>query len=378
MKDIIRWDPKLPGFGQRTRESGTQRFVVQYKIGKQQRRVTLRAGITREAARKEAQRIFGKVAVGEDPQGERRAARAKAAATDTFRVLADRFIEFQAGRRRHATVRATKLYLLTSCARLHQLKLDAITRREVASVLDTIARTSGAPSADHARAAVSAFFAWAIGMGLADNNPVIGTPTHAGAMSRDRKLEDHELVAVWRALDSDDHGEIVKLLILTGQRRDEIARLRSVEVHDGVIDLPAERCKNGGRNVAVLVAGCPKDPAAPPRSRLAIRTPWNRLRWLQQGQARARRQAEPSPRQLRDIRRTVATGMADIDIEPHIIEAVLNHQSGSKAGVAGIYNKATYQPQKTAALGLWANYILSLVDQASGGNVRPLRRPRRG
>ena len=82
--------------------------------------------------------------------------------------------------------------------------------------------------------------------------------------------------------------------------------------------------------------------------------------------------------QLRDIRRTVATGMADIGIEPHIVEAVLNHVSGHKAGVAGIYNKSTYAPQKAAALGLWANHVLGLVGQASGGNVRPIRTPRRG
>jgi hypothetical protein len=65
---------------------------------------------------------------------------------------------------------------------------------------------------------------------------------------------------------------------------------------------------------------------------------------------------------LHDIRRTVATGMAEIGMQPHIIEAVLNHISGHKAGFAGIYNRATYLPEKTDALNRWAAHLLSVVE----------------
>ena len=63
-----------------------------------------------------------------------------------------------------------------------------------------------------------------------------------------------------------------------------------------------------------------------------------------------------------DIRRSVATHMAEIGIQPHIIEAVLNHVSGHKAGIAGIYNRATYAYEKAQALELWARHVMALVE----------------
>jgi integrase len=80
-----------------------------------------------------------------------------------------------------------------------------------------------------------------------------------------------------------------------------------------------------------------------------------------------------APWQLHDIRRSVATGMAELGIEPHIIEAILNHISGHKGGVSGIYNRATYLEPKTKALDVWASHVAVIVAQASGGNVLSMR-----
>ena len=77
---------------------------------------------------------------------------------------------------------------------------------------------------------------------------------------------------------------------------------------------------------------------------------------------------------LHDLRRTAATRMADIGIQPHVIEAVINHVSGHKAGVAGIYNRSTYEPEKQAALKAWANHLAVAIAKAEGANVTPLRK----
>ena len=132
--------------------------------------------------------------------------------------------------------------------------IEVVTRREVASVLATIAKEHGKVAADRARSALSAMFAWAVGDGLADINPVIGTNKHAGTTSRDRVLSDEELARIWLALDDDDYGRIVKLLILTGQRRDEIADLRRSEITETAIELPGERTKNHRPHVVPLSA----------------------------------------------------------------------------------------------------------------------------
>ena len=175
-----------------------------------------------EAKRKKQSRANGK-----DPQGEKLAVRATA--SETFGAIAQRYIEYRIkkGDLRPSSLYSTTLYLTKYCKRLHGLKIEAITRREIASVLGTIAGDRGKVAADRAGSAISAMFAWAIGEGLVDANPVVGVTKHAGVTSRDRVLDDKELAAIWLALDDDDYGRIVKLLILTGQRKTESAPQRN-------------------------------------------------------------------------------------------------------------------------------------------------------
>lgn len=371
--DHIFWDDDLPGFGLRIREGGSRNYVVQYKVGKKTRRMVIGPikRLTPEEARKQAKKELGKVSLGQDPQGEKAAT--KATATETFGAVAERFLTFQAKHLRPSSLYSTSLYLQQYCRRLHGLKLDTVTRREIASMLSTIAEKHGDVSADRARAALSAFFAWAMREGLCEANPVIGTNVYAGATSRDRKLTDAELAAVWLALDRNDYGDIVRLLILTGQRSDEIAKLRRSEVHDRVLDLPAERTKNGRPHIVPLsdIAYQVIEPHLG-RDWLFGRRGTGFSGWSKEKKLLDAKLKIPAW-QLRDIRRTVATGMAELGVEPHIVEACLNHVSGHKAGVAGIYNKATYLPPKTAALSLWENHVATIVAQAQGANVSRLR-----
>jgi integrase len=375
--DFIAWDDDLPGFGLRIREGGSRNYVIQYKIGAQNRRMTLGSikTLTLEQARKTAKKHLGNVANGEDPQGEKLAVRATA--TETFGAVAGRFLEYQTKRLRLSTYNATKLYLMDRCKRLHGLKIEAVTRREISSVLGTIASHNGPVAADRARSALSALFSWAVGAGLVESNPVIGANKHSGMTSRDRVLKDEELAAVWLALGDDDYGRIIKLLILTGQRRNEIADLRRGEICDRAIELPGERTKNHRPHIVPLsdaAYGLIEDRLGDDGERDLL---FGKGSGGFSGFSKSKAELDTklkgiAPWQLHDIRRSVATGMAEIGIEPHIIEAVLNHVSGHRAGVAGIYNRAAYLEPKTAALNRWAHHIAVILAQASGANVKRL------
>jgi integrase len=379
--DFIAWDAALPGFGLRVREGGSRTFVAQYKIGLKTRRLTLGSTkkLTLEQARKEAKKQLANVAAGGDPQGEK--AKARATATETFKAVTEGFIRHQTGRLRPSTMYSTRHYLLDYCRRLHDLNIAVITRREVASVLATIATDHGKVAADRARSALSAMFAWAVGAGLVDANPVIGTNKHAGATSRDRVLSNEELAAIWLAAGDDSYGRVVKLLILTGQRRDEIADLRRSEITDTAIELPGERTKNHRPHVVPL-----SDPAKAVIEEQLKATHHEFIFGKHRfsgfsGFSKAKAQLNAKlpgmkPWQLHDIRRSVATGMAELGIEPHVIEAVLNHVSGHRAGVAGIYNKATYLEPKAKALDGWAHHVSVIVAKASGANVVSLAEAR--
>ena len=210
-------------------------------------------------------------------------------------------------------------------------------------------------------------------------NPVINTNKRE-ERPRERVLSDAELRLIWQALSdnesvSDHYSTIIRLLLLTGQRVNEIAGLRWSEINfeRGVISLPGERTKNGkphevpmAATVHSLLAAQASNgrefvfgEGAGPFSGLS-----RRKAALDQDIARLRHGRPLSAWVHHDLRRSTATGMAEIGIQPHIIEAVLNHVSGHKGGIAGIYNRAQYGPEKAQALARWDQHISELVGGA--------------
>ena len=217
--------------------------------------------------------------------------------------------------------------------------------------------------------------------GAVETNPVDGTNKADEGQPRDRVLTDRELAAVWNASPDGDYGSIVKLLMLTAQRRDEIGSLRwsEIDIEAKTITLPASRTKNGRQHVIPLSGQA-----------LAIikATPQRANRDLvfgsgdggYSGWSKAKAQMDEKLGKgvagwtLHDLRRTGATRMADSGVQPHIIEAVLNHVSGHKDGVAGIYNRSAYEPEKRAALDTLGSYIKTAMARTTGANVTRLRK----
>jgi integrase len=397
-REAIFFDDDLPGFGLRVRRGGSRNWVYQYKLGPKHRRITLGSlnAVTPLKARERAAELHAMVRLGRDPAGEKAEARTRAA--ETFEASVRPFLVRQKARLKHRSYLETERYLLSVFKPLHGLSLAKIERRTVASRLADIAVSSGPVAANRARAALSAFFTWAMREGLADGNPVIGTNRAGEGGARDRVLTDSELREIWRSLQDGQYGAIVRLLILTGQRREEIGGLQEAEIDfdRGLLKLPAERTKNNRAHEVPLSAAArailQEQPRRAGRDLMfgegdGAFQGWGRAKRALDGRILAARKAaakeagadlrkvKPMPAwRLHDLRRTVATRMADIGVQPHVIEAVLNHVSGHKAGVAGVYNRSTYIAEKTAALALWAEHVTALVAGHSS-SVVPLKLP---
>jgi integrase len=384
--DKIYFDDELKGFGFRLRSEGgrlSRTWVAQYRARGRTRRQTIGdyEKVTAEQARAAAKVTFGEVAAGKDPQGDKQAQRLTAART--LRSVVDDYLAMKESTLRPASYRMAKLYLTDSYFKpLHAAAITDITRADIAPRLNAITRDSGRVTARSARSALSSLYTWALKQGIVQQNPVIGTEDPAPARSRDRVMSDPEIVAVWNACLDDDYGKIIRLLICTGCRRDEIGGLRQGEINfdAGTITLPAERVKNRHAHVLPLpplarsiIASIPQRAG---RAHLfgtrssGGHTGWDRSKKDLDG----RLAGKVAAWRVHDLRRTVATRMADIGVEPHIIEAILNHYSGHRAGDAGTYNRSTYSRQIRAALALWDDHLRSLVE-GGGRKVVPLHSP---
>jgi integrase len=208
-------------------------------------------------------------------------------------------------------------------------------------------------------------FNWAIREGYDITNPVIGTNRPATSKGRERVLTDDELRVIWRGCDDRDYGRIVRLLVLTGQRREEVGGMCWSEIVGDRWVIPGPRTKNHREHTLPLSASALA--LLPDRRQgrdfIFGDGPRRGYSGWSKSKARLDEQIGDLPHwTVHDIRRTVATGMADkLGVLPHVIEAVLNHVSGHRAGVAGIYNRARYAAEMREALERWAREVSRIV-----------------
>ena len=370
--DQIIFDDDLKGFGLRCRASGVRSWIIQYDMFGRSRRLTLgnASVLTPEQARHIAKQELAKVGLGTDVAADR--AKARIEEKRLFKsvveqYLAAREIDLRSGELRQSSFTEIKRYLVKDSARLHNMPLGKIQRADIASILRDKLNKRKQSAAVVARSVLTTFFGWAIGEGFIDANPVIGTKKVKRGKPRERVLENDELAAVWNACRDDDYGRIVRLLILTGCRRDEIGGMVWQEFNrdKSTWTLPAERSKNGKALELVL------PPLAWDIIDAIPRRAFNDHLFGKRGfsswhfpRQELQRRSGTKDWKVHDLRRSAATGMADIGIQPHIIEAVLNHISGHKAGVAGIYNRSSYAPEKKTALLRWAEHIRQITSGA--------------
>jgi integrase len=376
--DAVFWDDDIAGFGIRLREGGSRTWIYRYRIGSKQRAMKLGSAksIPLAVARKMASEQEAEVRLGGDPALKKETA--NLAADNTLGVLANQYLEARKSRWRSKSYAQYQRHLLKYAQPLHRLPITAVSQRNIANLLTEITKESGEPTSNRLRSTLCSLFGWVIkeGIRLPEGNVASYTNKHQ-EQARDRVLSEAELKQIWKACPDSDFGAIIKLLILTGQRANEIGGLRWDEVHDEQIVLPSARTKNKRAHIVPL-----SDPAraildqfrAHGRTHVFGRADSTGFDgW---GFAKRNLDARGGPLEhwtIHDIRRTVATRMAELGVQPHIIEAVLNHVSGHKGGIAGIYNRATYDKEKSGALNLWAEHVVALI----GGRkavVVPLKR----
>ena len=166
---------------------------------------------------------------------------------------------------------------------------------------------------------------------------------------------------LWRTLSDNRFSEIVRLLLLTAARRNEIGNLTwgEIDLKRNLIVLPPDRTKNGRGLELPLSRQALKVIERTPRrnSSAFLFSDANGYKGWDQDKMRLDGRLGIAPWRLHDCRRSAATYMAEIGVQPHIIEAVLNHQSGHKSGVAGIYNRAKYTDEMRSALQRWADHL---------------------
>jgi hypothetical protein len=207
--DAIFFDDDVPGFGLRIRAGGKKTWILQYRVGKQQRRITLGAvsALDPEKARKAARDRLAQVTLGGDPQRDRLEARVSAAIT--IGSLVNRYLTFKEASVRKSTHSETRRYLSDYWKTLHKVPIYEVQRRDIAVRLTQISEEHGPVAAARARIALSGIFAWAMREGVIDANPVIGTNKPPEPPSRDRVLTDTELAEIWAACRANDQGQIV-------------------------------------------------------------------------------------------------------------------------------------------------------------------------
>jgi hypothetical protein len=265
-RDVLVWDTKTPGFFLRKFASGRAMWGVRYHVGTKQRRVHLYDAAVRGTlaiARTEAADVRAKARLGTDVMSERTAATEAAARTITLGKLAERYL----ADRKHAIQASgepawrpryyleVERHLTKVWAPLAASAMKAVTRQDIVSVIDDIASNQGRVAADRARTTLSGLYAWAIDRGYCDATPVTHIKARAENGARERALTGAELKEVWLAADAvgGDYGRIVRLLILTGQRRDEIGRLAWTEVcADGGDDLRIECRRSAPRTTGPI------------------------------------------------------------------------------------------------------------------------------
>lgn len=427
-KDHFIWDDSLSGFGLKVTPAGSKIYVYQYRIarpGQAERTPAKRytigkhGNLTPDEARKRAKELAALVEKGIDPrqleldavtakdEAERLAKeKARIEGELAFKNVAALWLDHYENEksRRPASVSLAKLvvnrYLKPA---LDEKPVPHISRTDIQPILDAIpVRRKGMRRAVFAYASV--LFGWVAKRGDIASNPLTEMVKPEAPKSRDRVLTDTELAEVWASSKKigAPFGPFFRLLMLTGQRRSEVAGMSWAELDRASLTwiIPADRAKNGAAHILPL-----SPMAAEELDKLAIsaqadketasETDWPKAGFVLtttgktpiSGITKAKtaldtiiaksrhddeREVAKEPMsawRLHDLRRTLATGLQRLGIRFEVTEAVLNHLSGAKGGIAGIYQRHDWKDEKRSALDAWARHIMSITTPADQGNI---------
>jgi integrase len=373
--------------------------------------------LTLAGAHQVAAEVHRQRALGQDPVADHKARKHRqrtelaVAAKNTFAAAVHDYVTDHAKQKQRRWKETARLLGLHAdsldpipdglAQRWHEKPVAEIDDHDIWSAVDE-ARRRAVPGLDarnegmsEARArklhtALGALFAWLKRQRRITSNPCAGLHRPAAPMARERTLSNDEIQWFWHACAAvgEPFGSIFKLLLLTGSRLAEVAGMSRAELlgQDNTWRLPGSRTKNHRAHVVPLSSAAQAIITAVPDVHEIIfsttgRSPpsgWSRAKRRLDQEMRKLVQQERGgsatipPFRLHDLRRTCVTGMAELSVAPHVIELVVNHVSGSRAGVAGVYNKAELLPERRAALERWAVHVQALVS-GRAANIVVLR-----
>ena len=343
-------DQLIPGFGVRVSQGGTKSFVLTH--GARHERETIgRVGIVALAdARAEAKRRLAEYTLGK--------AKIK---TVPWTVALEEYLA-EVKRKRKPRTHAFYKYALNRHFRYGDTKLSDVSPHDLHK---SLARLSATP-AEQQRAfvVVRAFIRWAHRKHYLDRSPMERMQSPHSYVPRERVLTNDELKTIWHACEDDTFGKIVKLLILTGQRRGEITNLTGSMVGEDTITIPAWLAKNSRKHTiplgpmakALLTPAVASDACYFPA--VGKTTPFC---GYSKCKAALDKRSGVSDWTLHDLRRTFASGLASVGVQLPVIERLLNHVSGSFAGIVGVYQRYDFMPEMRNAIERWEAHVRTLA-----------------
>jgi integrase len=394
-------DGRVAGLYLILQPSGARSWAVRYRVTGQPKKLTLGPypAIDLATARRRAQEAIGDVAGGKDPAAVKQAARAatkaeREADVDRIERVVALFVE------RHAKVktrdwRETERMLVKEVVcRWKGRRLSQVTRAQVHDMLDGIIDRGAPIRANRVFAQFRKMCRWAIARGVIERSPCEGMTAPSTETKRERVLDDAEIKLAWEAFESIGwpFGPIGKLLLLTGARRDEVAGMRWTEIdrEAKTWTLPASRTKNKrtheiylSNSAMTVIGSLPRvgdriDFVFSTTGRTAVSGFSRAKDTIDSAIVESLREARgddlgkiAAPNWvLHDLRRTVATNLQKLGVRLEVTEAVLNHVSGSRAGIIGIYQRHDFAAEKRDALEKWAARLAVIVGRQADGEVQ--------
>jgi integrase len=370
-------DGVVPGLYLVVQPSGTKSWALRYRLGGRSIKLTIgSAGVLAlAAARAAARAALATIAEGNNPALVKRSARAQVA--ETFETVAGRFIERYAKLHNKSWRDSERILQREAVPYWRHRPVASITRVDVVALIDVIVDRGAPAMANRTLTVLRRLFGWCVERGSLELSPCERVKDPAPETRRERVHSDAELREIWRAADTLGYpfGRVIQLLLLTGARREEVAGMRWSELAADLSlwTLPPERVKNKTRHEIPL--------SAPARALLTDLPRVSEFAFTTTGTApvsgfaRVKRRLDQAitpplaPWVLHDLRRSLASGMAALDVQLPVVEKILNHVGGSFAGVAGVYQRYDFSKEKRDALELWGRHVLSLAQRPKSSNV---------
>jgi integrase len=371
--DVVYWDSGYPGFGVKVTPKGRKVFIVLYRAGgagSKLRKYTIGpyGRVTLHQARVAAHKVFAAKLEGRDLAAEKREAKRRVVA-DRVEDLLESFIAQRLAQNRSAG-EISRLLRREVGKPWAGRSIHEISKRDVVGVISAIEQRGAPAAANKTLKSLKTFLRWCVGRAVLDQSPAEGVPLPAKEVARDRVLNDQELAQIILAAREigGPYGGIVELLALTGQRREEVARMKwdELDIARRIWTLPKSRTKNAKEHVvhlseqsmAVLKRVDKKEPFV--FSVLGTKP----FQEFSKGKRRLDQLSGVTEWRVHDLRRTCVSGMARLGIAPHVADKILNHQVGTISGVAAVYQRHEFLSERRHALDVWGAHVGAILSEA--------------